>query len=255
MMRSETIVEEAGHRWIVLGRDPELRSDVIDTNELVLQTPDGVALMDPGGLEIFPAVLSELSRHVRLEDIKVIVATHQDPDIVSSLPMWLDLCPNVKVYAPWMWTKFLSHFCMGRESAIEAIPDEGMRISIGGGHSTLTAVPAHFCHSSGNYSFFDEKTRVLFSGDIGAALLPEDHDALFVDDFAGHIRFMDGFHRRWMPSTAALHDWARRARDLRPSLIAPQHGALFRGENVEKFLSWLESIEVGFQPQRRAEAA
>ena len=28
-------------------------------------------------------------------------------------------------------------------------------------------------------------------------------------------------------------------------MIAPQHGAIFEGENVKKFLNWLESLEVG----------
>jgi flavorubredoxin len=28
-------------------------------------------------------------------------------------------------------------------------------------------------------------------------------------------------------------------------MICPQHGSIFSGENVGKFLDWLESLEVG----------
>jgi flavorubredoxin len=56
------------------------------------------------------------------------------------------------------------------------IPDAGMRIAIPGSTAQLLAVPAHDCHSSGNFPIYDESTGTLFSGDIGAALLP-DHEA------------------------------------------------------------------------------
>ncbi|MCD6372544.1 MAG: hypothetical protein J7L37_03210 [Thermococcus sp.] len=32
---------------------------------------------------------------------------------------------------------------------------------------------------------------------------------------------------------------------LNPRMIAPQHGTIFREDNVEKFLNWLEALEVG----------
>ncbi|MEQ8768206.1 MAG: MBL fold metallo-hydrolase [Planctomycetota bacterium] len=244
-MKSLILYENGAHRWIVLGRDEKKRSDIIDTNQFAVLTDDGVCLLDPGGIEIFPTVLSELTRYVDPEEVKVLFSSHQDPDIISSLSMWLDICPDARVYTSWLWTGFLSHFCMGEPVTMEALPDEGGRIPVGKSAVRLEAVPAHYCHSSGNFSVWDPKARILFSGDIGAALLPDHEANLFVESFTDHISTMEAFHRRWMPSREALHDWIRRVRELDPQMICPQHGSIFRGENVGLFLDWLESLEVG----------
>ena len=66
---------------------------------------------------------------------------------------------------------------------------------------------------------------------------------------------MRGFHQRWMPSSAALQSWVARIRELQPDMICPQHGAIFAGDNVGKFLDWLEQLEVGvWKDQAKAEA-
>jgi len=246
-MKSEALYERPGHTWVVLGRDPTRRDAVIDTNEYAIISEDGALLPDPGGIEIFARVLSELTRWLRPEQVTALFASHQDPDIISSLPMWLDLCPQAKTYVSWMWTGFIAHFAMGRTADIIAIPDEGMSIPVGE-HVRVTAIPAHFCHASGNFSIFDPEARILFSGDIGAALLPDADRSLFVDDFDAHVRFMKTFHERWMPSSKALRTWTARVRALGPHMICPQHGAIFRGDDVPRLLDWLDGLEVGAVP-------
>ncbi|MGA1598500.1 MAG: MBL fold metallo-hydrolase [bacterium] len=242
-MRSETIYENGPRRWIAMGRDPNKPDSIIDTNEFLILDGDSGILLDPGGVKIFPKVLAELTRYVAPESICTIALSHQDPDIGSSLALWLDLCPNTEVYCSWLWSGFITHFGMGKEIELQAIPDEGMVIPFG--RSSIQAIPAHYCHASGNFSFYDAEAKILFSGDIGSALLPDAQAGLVVKDFQQHIRFMEGFHKRWMPSTSALRDWVQRARALRPDMICPQHGAIFQGEDVTRFLDWLESLEVG----------
>ena len=242
-MKTEVLFEEGEHRWLVLGRDLERRDDVIDTNQYAVLTGDGTILIDPGGIEIFPRMLSELMRFVPIDDIKVLFGSHQDPDIISSLSMWLDLCPDARFYTSWMWKSFVAHFRIGSALEAEEIPDEGMSIPIGPNVS-VDAIPAHYCHSSGNFSIWDDRAKILFSGDLGAALLPDRNSSLFVDDFDDHIKYMEAFHRRWMPANRPLRSWVRRVRALEPSMICPQHGSIFRGENVSRFLEWLENLDV-----------
>ena len=136
-MKSELLFEEGGHRWMVIGRDPKKRDEVIDTNEYAIVTSGGTMLLDPGGVEVFPRVLSELTRHISTADITTLFASHQDPDIISSLPMWLDLCPGVETYVSWMWKGFISHFSMGRDLNLIGVPDEGMEIKIGRGEASV----------------------------------------------------------------------------------------------------------------------
>lgn len=254
-MKSTVLWKGRSHQWVVLGRDAEKRSDLIDTNQFAIVAPGHAMLVDPGGIEIFPRVLSELARHVRTDDVRVIFSSHQDPDVISSLAMWLDLCPGARLHCSWLWTSFISHYCMGTAAAFEAIPDEGATIRLGQTGPRFEAIPAHFCHSPGNFALFDPEARILFSSDIGAALLPSHESGLFVEDFERHVPLMEGFHRRWMPSTAALRRFAQRARALEPSMIAPQHGSIFQGDDVGRFLDWLERLEVGITREDTTERA
>ena len=67
-----------------------------------------------------------------------------------------------------------------------------------------------------------------------------------VTDFDAHVRYMEGFHRRYMASNLVLRAWVAMVRTLDVETIAPQHGAIFRGrEMVGRFLDWCESLQCG----------
>jgi len=236
------LFDQGGRRWMFFGRDPDLGTNLIDTNQYVIMHNGKALLLDPGGMEIFPAVISALSRQVSLDKVEGLFASHQDPDVASSLSMWLAACPDIKVYCSWIWGGFIPHFGNGR--AITPVPDEGMLLPLGGSVD-LRLIPSHYMHSSGCFSLYDPQARILFSGDIGAALLPKDHKEIFVEDFSRHIPFMEGFHKRWLPSNVAKLAWIKRIRALEVDMLCPQHGAIFKGENVGRFLDWLEALEVG----------
>ncbi|MCX6153272.1 MAG: MBL fold metallo-hydrolase [Candidatus Kapabacteria bacterium] len=244
-MRSHVIYSQDGHEWIVIGRDTEKKEEIVDTNQYLIVSGNQGMILDPGGFEIFSSVIGEVTKYISVNNIKIIFSSHQDPDIASSLALWVDIIKDVDTYCWWGWQGFLAHFGMGNAIKLIGIPDEGMEVQIGTSNSFQYFVPAHYCHSSGNYSVFDPKAKILFSGDIGAALLPSDYTDLFVTNFDSHIQFMEGFHKRWMSSTKDLRAWVARARALNPSMICPQHGAIFEGENVGRFLNWLEALEVG----------
>ncbi len=243
-MKSEVLFDDGTHKWVVLGRDPDKKEEIIDTNEYLIVSEEQAVILDPGGIEVFPQVLTEVTRHVSTDKIQAIVASHQDPDIASSLSMWLGLSPNIKVYCPWVWTTFIAHFGLGVDLNLTGVPDEGIELTIGSTQNNLYLVPAHYCHSSGNFSVYDPKADILFSGDIGVGLVPAD-TSLFVDDFDKHIKYMEKFHLRWMPSSAALKAWVKRVRLINPSMICPQHGSIFRGDDVKRLLDWLDGLDVG----------
>ena len=99
-------------------------------------------------------------------------------------------------------------------------------------------------HSSGNFNVYDPQSKILMSGDIGAAL-DKPEAPMFVEDFDEHITKMKKFHQRWMPSNKAKQDWIDRVRRLDIEIMAPQHGSIFRGDDVKRFLDWFEALEVG----------
>lgn len=241
-MLRKVIYEDGEHQWIVIGRDPEKPESVIDTNEyLIIDSGEGM-LLDPGGIEVFPNVLSDVSRAIDIKKITSYLCSHQDPDIMSSLALWMALTPKAKVYLSWLWQGFIAHFGNKYVENFVPVPDEGMQIQLG--KSNLLLVPAHYCHSSGNFHLYDPKAKILFTGDVGAALLPNNYSML-VEDFEKHIPFMEGFHLRWMPSNEAKNRWIRRVRRLDIQMLCPQHGAMFKGEMVHRFLDWFEDLDVG----------
>lgn len=236
------LYDDGERRWVFFGRDPQKPDEIIDTNQYLVTHGEKGLLLDPGGAEVFPAMAAALSRELPFANLEAIFASHQDPDTVSSLALWLDVCPELDVYASWLWGGFIPHFGGGR--AVEPIPDEGGNLPIPG-MEDLELVPAHYLHSSGNFHVYDPRAKILFTGDLGAALLPPEHQDVFVSDFATHVEFMAGFHRRWLPSNRAKRNWIERALTLEIDYLCPQHGAIFRGDDVRRFLDWLDGIEVG----------
>lgn len=242
MKTIHTLYEDGNHQWLVVARDPERPSHLIDTNEYLVTYGNHGLLADPGGAAIFPAVFSAITRRFDPSAITSIFASHQDPDLISSLALWLEFNPGIKCHTSWMWCGFTPHFG-GDASNFSPLPDEGATIDIDG--LPLQAIPAHYLHSSGNFSLYDAKAKIMFSGDIGAAQLPHAETPLFVEDFASHIRHAEGFHRRWMGSNEAKRDWCERVSRMDIELLCPQHGAIYRGADVQRFINWFDELRVG----------
>ena len=167
-MKTTELFEDGDHAWIVFGRDPEKPEGIIDTNQYMIKSRGAVMLLDPGGIELFAPMLAAIAQHVPISSIKHLFASHQDPDIISSLGLWDKTLEGATLHAPWLWEGFIKHF--GCETiSYDPLPDEGGSLRIG--DVEIEFVPAHYLHSSGNFSVYDRKAKILMSGDIGAALL------------------------------------------------------------------------------------
>ena len=92
---------------------------------------------------------------------------------------------------------------------------------------------------------YDPVAKILFSGDIGAAMMPDEDQTAFVDDFAAHIPNIEGFHRRYMCSNKAIRCWLDTITPYQIDMIAPQHGPIYRGDAVGAFLAWLKNLQCG----------
>jgi len=240
-MESHVLSKNNDSTWYLFGRDPNKTESIIDTNQYMIRTRNSAFLMDPGGIELFSTMFATVLRHVPADQITHLFASHQDPDVISSLGLWDQAIPQATLYAPWLWESFLKHFGM-EQMKYAAIPDSGMSVPIDG--LSLELIPAHYLHSSGNFNVYDPVHKVLMSGDIGAAL-EEPGAPFFVEDFEQHTDKMRGFHQRWMPSNTAKNKWIERVRALDIEYLCPQHGRIFKGPDVKNFLDWFEQLQVG----------
>ena len=234
-------IYEGSHQWIMFGRDEHKLDKIIDSNQYMVRTANRCLLLDPGGIEVFASMMAAALHYVPIEQITDLFASHQDPDIISSLGLWDQALTNAKLHAPTIWEGFIRHY--GCES-IEyvPIPDNGGTIKLES--VELQLIPAHYLHSSGNFHVYDPQAKILMSGDVGAAL-ETPGASMFVDNFDAHTEKMRYFHQRWMPSNRAKTAWIERVRNLDIDIMAPQHGRLFKGDDVKRFLDWFDALQVG----------
>lgn len=231
----------ATHRNILL-RSFDVGPEVPCNQHLIVHGGEAM-LLDPGGHKLYAKVFAATRKALGKAHLKHLFLSHQDPDIIAATNGWLMALPELQAWCSDLWRRFVPH--IGPDhllfTRMKGIPDGGCRISLGG--SELWILPAHYLHSAGNFHVYDPLSKILYTGDLGASL---GEDYREVEDFDAHVRFMEGFHRRYMGSTRALKLWLDLVRQLEIDTIAPQHGAMFRGpEQVARFLDWLDGLEVG----------
>lgn len=236
-----TNIYDGPYQWVMFGRDENKPEKIIDTNQYMVRTSNRCLLIDPGGVELFAPMLAAVLHYTPVNQITDLFASHQDPDIISSLGLWDQALPDARLHASALWEGFLRHF--GCESIEYApIPDNGGVINLG--EVELQIIPAHYMHSAANFNIYDPQAKILMSGDVGAAL-EATGAPVFVENFDAHVEKMRFFHQRWMPSNQAKRVWIERVRKLDVDILAPQHGRMFKGDDVKRFLDWFEALQVG----------
>ena len=222
----------------------------VQANQFLIRSGEDSMLIDPGGDLTYIPMSIELSRHMKLRELKYIFASHQDPDIIASIDRWVTNT-DCRVIVSKLWSRFLPHLVsahVGKQigsfsERMIPLPDRGSRMPFGDGE--LYFIPAHFLHSVGNFQVYDPKSRILFSGDMGASVGADDGE-IFVTDFAAHVAHMKGFHQRYMCSQKVMKLWADMVRTLKIDMIVPQHGKAFKGvEMINQFLDWASNLPCG----------
>jgi flavorubredoxin len=214
---TSVLYEDGNHRYLHLGWEEKEEKSIVQTNQYMIIHNGEVVLMDPGGAHVFPRVLANVAEIVDIGSVSQIFYSHQDPDVSSGITLWLSIAEKAKAHISGLWTRFLPHFGIYETSRIVAIPDRGG----------------------------DLTSRILFSGDIGAAVFPEGKRYPAVENFDDHLRYMEGFHKRYMASNSACRRWVDAVSKLKIDAIAPQHGAVIKGDDVDRFLNWFGNLKCG----------
>lgn len=244
------ILYDDGHHKCVAFSMPH-DNESVPSNQFLIIDGDEAAVIDPGGDLTFAPLTINIVKHTRMTNIRYVIGSHQDPDIIASMPRWLIHVEGASVLIPKLWERFLPHynsaFTKGRlkqnlSERLMTIPDIGGYYPLG--NNGIVAMPAHFLHSVGNFQFYDPVSKILFSGDMGASLVGDSGQA--VQDFHTHIGNMEGFHQRYMTSKKVMRLWADAVRNLDVSMMVPQHGYRLEGQEVfHQFLDWISQLDCG----------
>lgn len=235
-----TLFESGNHKNIMFN-DLSSGSMVQANQHILISGKDGMVL-DPGGHKVYTKLFSQMSSSLPPNRLKYIFFSHQDPDIIAAANGWL-MVTDAEAFLSNLWMRFIPHFGVDElvVKRIRPIPDKGMVITLG--DVPIKILPAHFLHSPGNFQVYDPVSKILYSGDLGASL---GNEYAVVEDFDTHIKYMQGFHKRYIASGKALKMWARMVANLDIEIIAPQHGAIFPNkELVNRFIGWADELECG----------
>lgn len=242
-LTSRVLHEDGDHSFIWLGADARSGKGAVQTLQYLILDKGRGWLLDPGGVHLFARVVAAVSRHVPMDRIDGIFFSHQDPDVSSGIALWLGVTP-ARIYISGLWTRFLPHFGIVDPGRIQPIEEAGKGVRLGSG-AELSFVPTHYMHSPGAFSLYDTRAKILFSGDVGGGFFPEGGETAFVDDFPAHLPVIQGFHERLIASNSVARRWCDLVSRLKPEMIAPQHGAIYRGASVQAFLAWLSALKCG----------
>ncbi|RLL50515.1 FprA family A-type flavoprotein [Mariprofundus sp. EBB-1] len=236
---ADILFENGSHRNVFFEDFTE--GEMVSANQhLIIHNGKGM-LLDPGGHKVYAKLFSALPEFLPPSSLEYLFLSHQDPDIVASVNGWL-MITEADAYLSAIWRRFVAHFGVDGSvmDRMKEIPDAGMKLDLEG--CELLIIPAHFLHSAGNFHIYDPESKILYTGDLGAALV----NYRFVEDFDAHVPEMIGFHNRYMASKTACQLWANMVRELDIEVIAPQHGAMFKGKDMcKQFIDWVEKLEPG----------
>ncbi len=239
----EVIFDQEGVQVVVFSIENEANGlDIISTNQYLIINSNRGFLIDPGGMVLAQDLADAVGHFIPIENLEYIFFSHQDPDVLSSIEFWSMATP-AKLLVPSVWERFISHFAILDFARVVPIEDEGVSLQFG--TSPLQFIPAHFLHSPGNLTVYEHHSKILFSGDIGAAIFPPDKQMQYTTDFHSFKEFAQGFHQRYMAGNRACRRWVSLVQDLEIAMIAPQHGAIYKEKAVKEFLEWFSNLECG----------
>jgi flavorubredoxin len=237
------LYDDGSRKCIMFSFDDETHEDsFLSVNQyLIIENGEGL-LIDPGSEAIFDELYDGVSEFIDVSAIKYIFLSHQDPDVSGSIAQWA-VTTQAKFLMSGLWVRFMSHYGFSEMSRVIEIPDRGAKLTLGS--HRVKFIPAHFLHSPGNFSLYDVSSKILFSGDIGAAIVNSLDGEKKVTSFDEHKKSLEGFHKRYMGSNKLCRAWVKRVFKLDIMMIAPQHGFIFENENIVSFLKWLNELECG----------
>lgn len=211
--------------------------DSIDCNPYLIIDNDQAVLVDPGSVIDFSYVRDAILSLIPLQNIALIIAHHQDPDICGSITSFYQSGIKAPVAMHWRTSVLARYYDIQNEPYL--VSENGWKWTFSSGR-TLRFLPAPYCHCPGCIMTYDQASGVLFSSDLFGSL--DSSKNLFAGP--DYLERMKAFHAHYMPSHEILSPVMRSLMPLDISMIAPQHGQIIR-DNIKQHISVLESLECG----------
>ena len=201
---------------------------------------DQSVLIDPGSALTADEVIRKVDAVVGLANVRWLVCSHCDPDIIGALPAMeaAGLHPEATIVTHWRDEALMRH--SGSKLPYWRVEEHDWLLPLV--DRSLRFVFTPYAHFAGAFNTFDEVSRTLFSSDPFGGFGAEG------ELVATSLEYFDGvraFHEHYMPSREILIHAIDQLRVLPIDRIAPQHGMVVCGELVVPLMDMLAGLECG----------
>lgn len=234
---SVLLYEKDGHKIYWMGIEEET---AFRCNVYLIQDGDEFFIVDPGSRIYHEELKKRVSKLVAPDKVTGLILCHQDPDVAASMVDWLGINSEITIFTS-ARTNVLLPYYGRRDYNFFNISDEGEYKFKSG--RVLKFIEAPFLHFPGAFTTLDLSAKMLFSGDIWAALDVEWN--LVVSDFEAHKSNMDLFHVDYMASNKASRGYARKIESETIEAILPQHGSIIDKQDVPSAIEYLKNLQCG----------
>ena len=162
MDNEKILYDDGAHKCVMFSLEDESQEEnTLSVNQFLIVQGNSAVLIDPGSGSVFMELHDAVSRHIDPQHIKYIFFSHQDPDVAGAIAEW-SVATSAKLVVSALWTRFMGHYGLLDSSRIIPLPDHGGKIPFKDDY--IQFIPAHFLHSPGNFSLYDSRSKIVFSG-------------------------------------------------------------------------------------------
>lgn len=209
-------------------------------NPYLLLDGDEAIVFDPGSVLDYPKVASKIFSVVDPQQISHIILHHQDPDLGACVPLLEDLIPNkeLKIVTHSRASVLICYY--GVKSEFYNVDKHQYSLDLKSGRK-LKFLVTPFCHFPAAVVTYDEKEKLLFSGDVFGAISIDWN--LFAKE--GYESQMKAFHVGYMASNKHLTAVMDKFKKLDLNMIFPQHGSIIKDQMIPRCIETLKRLNCG----------
>ncbi len=208
------------------------------TNSYLIKGENESVLVDPGSIPQFDIVSKKVLSLVPKEQVKYVIASHQDPDVCSGIVPFKQNGFKFKTIAHSRVSALLLFY--DKNLDLYNIDEHNFELAYDNGKKLQFIFTPYF-HSPGAFVTYEPNSKVLFTSDIFGAFQKD--WALFADH--SYVEAMKSFNELYAPSKEIVNFSVKKFRKLDVNTIAPQHGSVIKKDLIETMYHALETIDAG----------
>jgi diguanylate cyclase (GGDEF)-like protein len=216
---------------------PNIQPKSLRINQYLIVNDEDIILVDPGPVTMFEQLKEAVNEIINFDLINNILITSADIEKVSSLQKIIDILP-IRPKIITSWNIKLSIETLGLDFEYLIVDYNESADFLDKNH--LDIIPIPYLNSPGTYIVYDEKRKVLFSGNLFGAIANNLGKYADIDYF----NYMVAYHEYSFASSEVLDPIIDYIEKLEIDFIAPFYGSMIN-KNINEAIKKIKYINAG----------